>query len=118
MAEPLVQYDPILAERKLWRQPDRWVVRNFQIAIPLGWWAVTVVVDYVTGNKHNRRLRAQQLTKAISELGPAIIKGGQALASRPDLLPSEYLEELQKLQDDGALNLSLSLSLFHSELYM
>jgi predicted unusual protein kinase regulating ubiquinone biosynthesis (AarF/ABC1/UbiB family) len=30
----------------------------------------------------------------------AIIKGGQALSSRPDLLPSEYLEELQKLQDD------------------
>lgn len=28
------------------------------------------------------------------------IKAGQALASRPDLLPSEYLEELQKLQDD------------------
>lgn len=25
---------------------------------------------------------------------------GQALSSRPDLLPSEYLEELQKLQDD------------------
>jgi predicted unusual protein kinase regulating ubiquinone biosynthesis (AarF/ABC1/UbiB family) len=41
-----------------------------------------------------------QLRNAISGLGPAIIKAGQALASRPDLLPSEYLEELQKLQDD------------------
>ena len=47
-----------------------------------------------------RRLRAKQLNQAISGLGPAIIKGGQALASRPDLLPSEYLDELQKLQDD------------------
>jgi hypothetical protein len=27
-------------------------------------------------------------------------EAGQALASRPDLLPGEYLEELQKLQDD------------------
>ena len=36
----------------------------------------------------------------IAGLGPAIIKGGQALASRSDLLPSDYLEELQKLQDD------------------
>ncbi len=27
-------------------------------------------------------------------------EAGQALASRPDLLPSEYLEELQKLQDN------------------
>jgi len=37
---------------------------------------------------------------AHRSLGPAIIKGGQALASRPDLLPKVYLEELQKLQDD------------------
>ena len=36
----------------------------------------------------------------IASLGPAIIKAGQALASRPDLLPSEYLEELQQLQDN------------------
>ena len=51
-------------------------------------------------DEKQRRLRARQLNDAISGLGPAIIKGGQALASRPDLLPSEYLEELQKLQDD------------------
>jgi len=63
--------------------------------------AAGVVTDYLAGrSKENRRNRAEQLTKAISNLGPAIIKGGQALASRPDLLPSEYLEELQKLQDD------------------
>ena len=41
-----------------------------------------------------------RLLETISSLGPAIIKGGQALASRSDLMPSEYLEELQKLQDD------------------
>ncbi len=28
-----------------------------------------------------------------------MIKAGQALSSRPDLLPADYLEELQKLQD-------------------
>lgn len=28
-----------------------------------------------------------------------MIKAGQALSSRPDLLPNDYLEELQKLQD-------------------
>jgi predicted unusual protein kinase regulating ubiquinone biosynthesis (AarF/ABC1/UbiB family) len=76
------------------------VARNFQIALPIGWWAVGVAADFVSGQSSNRRARAQQLTEAISGLGPAIIKGGQALASRPDLLPSEYLEELQKLQDD------------------
>jgi hypothetical protein len=101
VAEPLVKYDPIQAERLLFRQPTKWLVRNVQISFPMGLWAVGVIWDYITGNsKTNRRARAQQLTRAISGLGPAIIKGGQALASRPDLLPQEYLEELQKLQDD------------------
>jgi ABC1 atypical kinase-like domain len=117
VAEPLVKYDPVAAEKLLFRQPYKWVLRNFQIALPLGWWAVTVAVDFVFSmDKSNsvddnnpdpasatslrRQLRAKQLTRAISALGPAIIKGGQALASRPDLLPSEYLVELQKLQDD------------------
>jgi predicted unusual protein kinase regulating ubiquinone biosynthesis (AarF/ABC1/UbiB family) len=66
----------------------------------LGLWAVTVVFDTLSGTTNKRQQRAQQLQKAISGLGPAIIKAGQSLASRPDLLPSEYLEELQKLQDD------------------
>jgi len=118
IAEPLVKYDPIAAEKNLFKQPNRWLIRNVQIAGPLGWWAVGVVQDYLMGmnggngqdasqrlqqqqqNAQRRRKRAIQLRQAISNLGPAIIKAGQALASRPDLLPSEYLEELQKLQDD------------------
>jgi len=99
VAEPLVTYDPIAAEKLLFRQPTKWLVRNVQISFPFGWWAAGVVYDFVMGQQ-NRRVRAVQLREAISGLGPAIIKGGQALASRPDLLPSEYLEELQKLQDD------------------
>eukprot|EP00980_Cylindrotheca_fusiformis_P011821 scaffold2816_cov121-Cylindrotheca_fusiformis.AAC.37 len=99
IAEPLVKYDPVAAEKLLFKQPAKWVVRNVQIAGPLGLWAVTVVSDFLT-NTNKRRQRAQQLQRAISGLGPAIIKAGQALASRPDLLPSEYLDELQKLQDD------------------
>lgn len=101
VAEPLKKYDPKVAERVLFRQPTKWVVRNIQIAVPLGLWAAGVVTDFVMGTElDNRRSRAKQLLKSITGLGPAIIKGGQALASRPDLMPSEYLEELQKLQDD------------------
>ncbi|KAH8052605.1 hypothetical protein JL722_10159 [Aureococcus anophagefferens] len=43
--------------------------------------------------------RAGELREILGSLGPAVIKAGQALASRPDLLPAEYLRELQKLQD-------------------
>lgn len=101
MAEPLVKYDPVATEKLLFRQPTKWLVRNAQIAFPLGLWAVGVVTDYLAGrSKGNRQQRAKQLLNAITNLGPAIIKGGQALSSRPDILPSEYLEELQKLQDD------------------
>ena len=48
--------------------------------------------------ERNRKKRASELLRIIGGLGPAIIKAGQALSSRPDLLPKEYLDELQKLQ--------------------
>ena len=36
----------------------------------------------------------------LVELGPAYIKLGQVLSTRPDLIPPEYVEALEKLQDD------------------
>ncbi len=101
VAEPLRKYDPIAAEKLLFRQPTKWLVRNVQIGFPLALWVGGVVYDIATNQEQqNRQNRAKQLLSTISGLGPAIIKGGQALASRSDLMPSEYLEELQKLQDD------------------
>src|SRR5437763_3678010 len=36
----------------------------------------------------------------LVELGPAYIKLGQVMSTRPDLLPPVYIAELEKLQDD------------------
>jgi hypothetical protein len=55
VAEPLVKYDPVKAEKLLFRQPAKWLIRNVQIALPMGLWAAGVIVDYLLGqSKQNR----------------------------------------------------------------
>lgn len=44
--------------------------------------------------------RAQAFRKKLLELGPSYIKLGQMLSTRPDLLPVQYIIELEQLQDD------------------
>lgn len=43
--------------------------------------------------------RAAKFRKTLIRLGPFYIKLGQALSTRPDILPSTYCQELAKLQD-------------------
>ena len=50
-------------------------------------------------NVGGMRGRAERLRNALIRLGPAFTKFGQAMATRPDILPREYCEELAKLQD-------------------
>jgi ubiquinone biosynthesis protein len=41
----------------------------------------------------------EALRKSLEELGPIFIKFGQALSTRPDILPPDIAQELSKLQD-------------------
>lgn len=43
--------------------------------------------------------RGEALRKSFEELGPIFIKFGQALSTRPDILPPDIAQELCKLQD-------------------
>ncbi len=62
----------------------------------LGWLAPRWAVDEsVAGLGMPERLRL-----ALQDLGPVGVKLGQALASRPDILPPEFVVEMRRLQDD------------------
>jgi len=43
--------------------------------------------------------RGERLRRALEDLGPIFIKFGQLLSTRPDLLPPDMLDDLNRLQD-------------------
>jgi ubiquinone biosynthesis protein len=49
-----------------------------------------------------RFTQAERLRMAFEELGPTFVKLGQLLATRPDLIPVEYVEEFKRLHDQVA----------------
>ena len=65
------------------------------IAFGLSWWWNTRIG--FTERKHKQQ--AARLREILTRMGPAFIKVGQALSTRPDLVPPDYLEELTRLQD-------------------
>lgn len=94
------RYDPQrIAELYRW-QPWRPIARLVQIlwvaaGFLLGW-----LRDKIWGeDKAEISQRAEQLRDVLIHLGPTFIKVGQALSTRPDLVRSDYLAELEKLQD-------------------
>lgn len=52
-----------------------------------------------TEEKNWGKILALRLRISFEELGPTFIKFGQLLASREDLFPSDFIEELSKLKD-------------------
>lgn len=120
VAEPSVKYDPITASSKLFAQPIKWITRNIQFTIPVTFFVLKIIKDVVTEKEDvNRKVRAEELLELFSAQSPALIKAGQALASRSDLLPKEYLESLQKLQDRcPAYPTEMAEALFENELGM
>ncbi len=74
--------------------------RIFRVLAPAFSFALGVWLDSKLGKKVKNDLRrAVQLRELLTNLGPAYIKIGQALSTRPDLVPPVYLEELTRLQD-------------------
>ena len=55
---------------------------------------------FVEGNKSlNSRTTGERIRMFLEELGPTFVKIGQIASTRPDIIPAEILQELEKLQD-------------------
>jgi predicted unusual protein kinase regulating ubiquinone biosynthesis (AarF/ABC1/UbiB family) len=94
-------YDPIAIAQYYSTQPLKVFARFISIFIPIVSFALGLVLDKITNkSKQNLGKRATQIRRLLTKLGPAYIKIGQALSTRPDLVPPQFLEELAQLQDN------------------
>ena len=58
------------------------------------------LMEFLPGREPTRDSpRGERLRLALEELGPVFVKLGQALSTRPDILPADIAVELTKLQD-------------------
>jgi predicted unusual protein kinase regulating ubiquinone biosynthesis (AarF/ABC1/UbiB family) len=95
-----VLYDPVEIETQYNGRFLQVIRRIFTVLKPILAFILGLWLDKRWGTLvKNERRRAVQLRDLLTKLGPAYIKIGQALSTRPDLVPPIYLEELTRLQD-------------------
>ncbi len=101
-AAGLLSYDPEAITRIYAGHPQRLLRRLWQTLVPISLFLIGVGFDKFLGvlsNEERARERAREFTELLADLGPAFIKAGQALSTRPDIIPPLLLEELAQLQD-------------------
>lgn len=59
-----------------------------------------IVSVFIKHGFKNKLGNPKELRLALEELGPSFVKIGQILSTRPDILPIQYIDELQNLQDN------------------
>ncbi|NMG07524.1 AarF/ABC1/UbiB kinase family protein [Brasilonema sp. UFV-L1] len=95
-----IDYNPQEIEAHYQKRPLEVLRRIITVLIPTMTFALGLWWDSKRGVVVKNDLkRAVQLRELLTRLGPAYIKIGQALSTRPDLVPPIYLEELTQLQD-------------------
>jgi len=95
-----IRYDPIAIAEYFRHRPLEVFGRILRVLFPIISFAFGLWWDRQRNRAvKNERRRAIQLRELLTRLGPAYIKIGQALSTRPDLVPPLYLEELTQLQD-------------------
>ena len=101
-AAGLMRYDPAAITRIYAGHPRRLLRRLWQTLVPISLFLLAVSADRLSGRLRHpaqARARANECANLLAALGPAFIKAGQALSTRPDIIPPVLLEELAQLQD-------------------
>ncbi|MGC6482975.1 MAG: ABC1 kinase family protein [Synechococcus sp.] len=101
-AAGLLSYDPAAITRIYAGHPQRLLRRLWQTLVPIGLLLLGIGFDWIfqlLNDKQRARTRARECAELLVDLGPAFIKAGQALSTRPDIVPPVLLEELAQLQD-------------------
>ncbi|WP_341733907.1 AarF/ABC1/UbiB kinase family protein [Microcoleus sp. EPA2] len=100
LAGEAVRYDPVAIAAEYKNRPLEVWGRLLSVIWTFFGFTFSLWFDGKTGRTAtNEKRRAARLREILSQLGPAFIKIGQALSTRPDLVPPAYLEELTTLQD-------------------
>ena len=118
-ASGLLNYDPEIISKIYKRNPKRLLKRLWQTLVPIFGYIISVVWDKITGKlkkDSQARYRASELTNLLVELGPAFVKAGQALSTRPDMLGKKTCDELKTLQDKlKPISSSIAKKIIHKE---
>jgi len=102
----IISYLKVIQNQKQQQQQQQQDAR--QITQKFDWnsfWLVATEdnTNFIHGENNHGKINtishAQRLTKALEQLGPTYVKFGQALASRPDVVPPSLAAALSTLQD-------------------
>ncbi|MEL7505450.1 MAG: AarF/ABC1/UbiB kinase family protein [Cyanobacteria bacterium J06554_6] len=98
--EDILVYDPVAIAAYYGRRPFRIIARLLEVLWIFVGFALGLLKDRLLNQQVKKEAkRAVQLRRVLTKLGPAYIKIGQALSTRPDLISPIYMAELVKLQD-------------------
>jgi predicted unusual protein kinase regulating ubiquinone biosynthesis (AarF/ABC1/UbiB family) len=103
---PASDRQPDAAAKPLGRMGLRGYIRLTRVAFTFLWVALRVLLNARTwpppkqSKSELRRREGALIREKLISLGPTFIKIGQTLATRADILPIEYVQEISKLQDE------------------
>ena len=86
-----IAYDPEWNEQYWMSRPTTVFGRIVRIGLAAAQWQLYK-------RSHGEAAAAEYLKTVLVDLGPAFVKIGQAVSSRPDVVPPLYLKQLESLQ--------------------